>query len=443
VDTVEPTPEPDGSISAENRYIVLLDAGVSDPLSATNAIASDVGGVVPTHVYRYVFDGFAAYIPADKLNAVRSDPRVKEVVPDHEVYISAQTLPTGVNRIDADLNPIADIDGHDERVNVDVAVIDTAGNDTHEDLNIHAWANCTPSHKNSDDYGHGTHVDGIIGALDNGVGVVGVAPGARLWNLRVLVNGHGLDSWIICGLDLVTQYATDQGDGYGDIEVANMSLGGGGTDGPCTPGSPDLEHVAICQTVAAGVTVVVAAGNEHDNAANHVPAAYDQVITVSALADSDGAPGGVGPATSRGPDDTLATFSNFGADVDLAAPGVDIRSTVPSGICEICDPSGYASISGTSMASPHVAGAAALYKATHPAASPAQVKTALLNARDNVAIPGDPDGINEGILHVGAGFASASAGTERTGSASHDAHKGKGSVEGTKRHGTSKGKHRR
>jgi subtilisin len=380
-----------GKLSAEDRYIVLLAESAGNVMSATTDIAAALPGVVPTHVYRNVFPGFAAVIPDDQLDAVRNDPRVAAIAPDDVVYAQAQTLPAGINRIDADLNPTAKIDGIDERVNIDVAVVDTAGNDFHEDLNIWAWANCTDSPVNTDDDGHGTHVGGTIGALDNGIGVVGVAPGARLWNFRVLVNGRGLNSWIVCGLDTVTQYATDQGDGLGDIEVANVSISGNGADGNC---QDDPYHLAYCRAVAAGVTVVVAAGNDARDAVNTVPATYAEVITVSALADSDGRPGGVGPATSAGPDDSFATFSNFGGEINIAAPGVDILSTVPGG---------YGVKSGTSMASPHVAGAAALYLINNPGAAPAQVKAEIVNNREQTALPNDPDGMAEGVIKVAAG----------------------------------------
>jgi len=335
-DTVQPDPEK-GPSSAEDRYIVVLKSGTGSARAAANDIAADAGGVTPTHVYEYVFPGFAAVIPGDKLDVVRNDPRVEAVVADGLVHAAAQTLPTGINRIDADTNSTANINGVDDRVDVDVAGMDSAGNDTHEDLDIHAWGKCTQSHFNGDDDGHGIHVGGTIGALDNGIGVVGVAPGARLWNIKVFINNSGLESWIICALDLVEKYADDQEDGLGDIEVANFSLSGAGTDSDC---EDDVYHQAYCRVVAAGVTVVVAAGNKTKDAANFTPATYEEVITVSALADSDGQSGGDGQDTLDGPDDSLADFSNFGADVDIAAPGVDILSTVPSTVSE----SGYATL---------------------------------------------------------------------------------------------------
>ena len=112
-----------------------------------------------------------------------------------------------------------------------------------------------------------------------------------------------------------------------------------------------------------------------------------------------------GTITSFGdPDDSFAFFSNFGADVDIAAPGEDILSTVPTGSCEICDPSGYTAISGTSMASPHVAGAAALYLATHPGQTPGRGQSRTPRARETGPIPGDDnDTFDEGILNVGPG----------------------------------------
>jgi subtilisin family serine protease len=365
-----------GPLSVEDRYIVVLHENSAAAAGGSRSVASDIAadepGVVPTHVYDYVFDGFAAVIPDDKLAEVRNDPRVAEVVPDSIVHADVQTLPTGIDRINADTNGVAKIDGIDERVNVDVAILDTAGDDAHPDLNIWAVANCTDSLVDSDDDGHGTAVGGIIGALDNNIGVVGVAPGARLWNIRVMAQGSGRTSWTICGMDLVTRYAVDQGNGLGDIEVANLSLSGSGTDSTCA----DTYHAAFCRAVAAGVTVVVSAGNQRSNAATRTPAAYDEVITVSALADSDGKRGGLGPRTPTWGDldDSFAQFSNFGADVDIAAPGEDTLSTALNG--------GYEAFHGTSAAAPFVAGAAAIYKAYYPNATPAEVKSAMRASRD-------------------------------------------------------------
>jgi subtilisin family serine protease len=163
----------------------------------------------------------------------------------------------------------------------------------------------------------------------------------------------------------------------------------------CTNGNADALHTAICRSVKAGVTYAVAAGNSAADSTSFTPAGYEEVITVSALSDSDGIPGGTGGAPScrtTERDDYFASFSNFGAPVDIAAPGVCILSTWLGG--------GYNTISGTSMATPHVTGAAALYIAANPGATPAQVKAGLQASATPGAIPGDPDPFKEGILHV-------------------------------------------
>lgn len=170
---------------------------------------------------------------------------------------------------------------------------------------------------------------------------------------------------------------------------------------PDSCGAVELSlHQAIKASVEAGITYVVAAGNASADASNFIPAAYDEVITVSALADFDGQPRGKSSPTCSSDqldrDDTFWDFSNYGSAVDLIAPGVCIRSTWKDG--------GYETISGTSMASPHVAGAAALYLVSHPDASPSQVKSALQSAGSaDWDIGDDGDNTKEKLLDV-SGF---------------------------------------
>lgn len=351
---------------APGRYLVQLQKGVS-PMEVAAA-----HGLAPDVVFSAALNGFAGTVPPGRLRALEGDPRVARVEPDRVVELgppvgkvqvrdaasatAVETLPTGIDRIDADLNPRADASA------VGIAIIDTGIALTHPELNVAGNVSFVRgTKKGNDDNGHGTHVAGTAAArANNSLGVRGVAPNARLFAVKVLDrNGSGLLSWIVKGVDWVTQNAASKG-----IQVANMSLG--------FTGSSATLDAAISNSVAAGVTYVVAAGNSGVDAAGFSPANHPAVITVSALADSDGKCGGHGAATPYGADDTLASFSNFGPTVELAAPGVNILSTWLSG--------GYATISGTSMASPHVAGAAAQYLASHPGTAPADVRAALLAA---------------------------------------------------------------
>ncbi len=382
-----------------DQYIVVFRDDVPDPVATAGSFARTLG-IGLGHIFQQALKGFSAKIPAGLVNTVRLNPWVRYVTPDLEVVAFQQTVPTGIRRIGADHNTIAAIDESDTRVDVGIAIIDTGINQTHPDLNVKGGAcfavtlffgvvvsSCSSP---EDDNGHGTHVAGIAAALDNGIGVVGVAPGANLYAVKVLgKNGSGALSNVIKGIDWVTQNASTL-----KIKVANMSLGASGSnDGNCGQSNNDPLHQAICNSVAAGVTYVVAAGNAGVDAAGTIPAAYPEVITVSALADTDGLPGGLGPVSNYGADDTFATFSNFGPAVDLIAPGVDILSTYLNG--------GYATLSGTSMAAPHVTGAAALYLAQNAGASPQQVRQALIDQGVPGPWPGDPDGISEPLVYVG------------------------------------------
>jgi subtilisin len=373
------------------RYIVVLNDRVESPASAAREIAAQAGGQVG-FIYEHALKGFSLQVPAQALAALENNPRVKYVDNDYVRYAFAQTTPTGIERIFADTNTAIDMDGSDDyRVDVDVAVIDTGVDFEHPDLNVAGGVSCTGRiFKTScvsggdDDHYHGTHVAGTVGALDNGIGVVGVAPGARIWSVKVLdKNGSGWSSWIIAGIDWVAKNAAT-------IEVANMSLGGSGFS--------QAEYDAIQGAVNKGVAFAVAAGNEDDDAAYYSPAAFDNVLTVSALADFDGAAGGYESPTCRDDeDDTLANFSNWGDAVDIAAPGVCILSTYP------LEKGGYGTISGTSMASPHVAGALALLASNNNPSNATDVFNLyeqVIDAGNFNWIDDSGDGILEPLLDV-------------------------------------------
>ena len=328
--------------------------------------------------FRQAVRGYAAKLTPSQVLAITLDSAVAAVVPDAEVELTAQAVPTGISRVGAIGSPIAAIDGTDDRVDVDVAIIDTGIQPDHPDLNVAGGYNCTTSDPTdwADGAGHGTHVAGIVGALDNDVGVVGVAPGARMWSVRVFDSAsRSKISWIVCGIDWITAQRDPDDITKPLIEVANMSLRDAGTDdGNCGYANNDIEHQAICRSVIGGTTYLVAAGNDGTSTTKWRPSSYDEVITVSALADYDGLAGGLASASCRSfgvfdVDDTIARFSNYGVDVDLIAPGACIRSTWTGSL--------YATISGTSMATPTAAGAAALCLAAHPGTSPADVRLAL------------------------------------------------------------------
>jgi subtilisin family serine protease len=362
------------------RYVVVLDEGV-DP-DAVAAYHEGFAGVTVVHRYRHALNGYAAEVTPTALAALRADSRVDFVSADRVMRATAQALPTGINRIDGELSSTASGNGAGS-VNVNVAVIDTGIDPSHPDLNVVGGKDCAPGVGFNDLNGHGSHVAGTIAARDNAIGVVGVAPGANLYAVKVLTDaGVGLRTDIICGIDWVTSTRTDL-DPNNNIAVANMSLGGGGTDdNNCGNSNNDAYHRAICNSTAAGVTHVVAAGNDGVDFRSTAPATYGEVLTVTAIADFNGAPGGGAASTCRSDvDDTEANFSNWAvlaADQNhtIAAPGVCINSTWMVG--------GYNTISGTSMASPHVAGVAALCIATGACTgTPAQIISKLRTDAQN------------------------------------------------------------
>ena len=381
-------------------YIIVFNDNVN-----ANAAAPTIArahGLQTGFVYEHALKGMSAVVPAGRLAALENDPRVAYVVEDKVVTLAAQTTPTGIQRIFADGNSNLDIDSTDDyRVDVDVAVIDTGVDFEHPDLNVVGGVDCTVSSGGGppwsrsyycsstegtggdDDHYHGTHVAGTIAAIDNDIGVVGVAPGARIWAVKVLDStGSGYESGIVAGIDWIAA--------HGGIEVANMSLGGSGYSQP--------EYDAIQNAVNNGVAFAVAAGNDNSDAANYSPAAFDNVLTVSALADFDGTPGGNGSPTCRtDQDDTLADFSNWGSSVQIAAPGVCILSTFP------IEQGEYGTISGTSMASPHAAGALALLASSNNPSNETDVNNLyndVINSGNFNWVDDSGDGIQEPLLDV-------------------------------------------
>lgn len=386
------TPSLAASPTEGSTYIVVLADSVADPARVAAEKARRHGST-RGQVYRHAFKGFSMRLPDRAAAALRADPRVVSIERDQPVGVTAQTVPTGVQRIFAPQNPNLKINGaEDYRADVDIAVIDT-GIATHPDLNVVARTDCSAllglsclDGFGEDGNGHGTHVAGSAAAIDNGTGVVGVAPGARLWGVKVLNDaGSGTLAAVAAGIDWVAARADR-------IEVVNMSLG---CDG-CTSAAMST---AITNAVNKGVVFAVAAGNSDKDAKGFFPANHPDVITVSALADSDGKPGGTGgaPSCRADQDDTLAEFSNWGSTVEVTAPGVCILSTHLAG--------GYATLSGTSMAAPHVAGAAGLLAAgaNDPknrqdveAIGQAIIATGNLDWTDDSG-----DGIKEPLLDVG------------------------------------------
>jgi subtilisin family serine protease len=313
------------------------------------------------HVYSASLRGFAARLTGRQIADLQNDPRIAHIEVDAPVSIVAQTLPWGIDRIDADISSTQAGDGSGTVMGVNAYVIDSGIDRKHRDLNVVRHVNFV-SGPNTDCHGHGTHVAGTLAARDNTIDVVGVAPGAPLIAVKVLgCNGAGSISGVIKGVDWVTANAVKPA-------VANMSLNGGASD---------ALDAAVRRSADSGIFYSVAAGNKSDLACNYSPArvgTHDGVMTVAAVDELD----------------NEASWSNYGNCVDLWAPGVSIRSTMRGG--------GTATMSGTSAAAPHVAGTAALYL-SNPiyAISPAAAVEIQLKA-DSTA--GETSGKDGRTIHV-------------------------------------------
>src|SRR5215218_483934 len=293
---------PEGAIPG--RYIVVFDEGeVKDPTAVAREHAQRHGAEV-LYTYQYAIEGYAARLPEARLEEVRADGRVAYVEPDQTVYAGAQTLPWGIDKIDADLSSTKAGDGSGAVSGVNAYVIDT-GIYRHTDLYRVKHVNFLGDGRNTDCHGHGTHVAGTVAAKDNTTDVVGGAPGAPLTGVKVLgCNGSGATSGVIKGVDWVTANARKPA-------IANMSLGGGL--------SQALDD-AVRRSAASGVFYSIAAGNNGADACLKSPARAgagtdNGIATVAATTSSDGE----------------TSWSNYGPCVDLWAPGERILSTKKGG----------------------------------------------------------------------------------------------------------------
>jgi len=343
------------------RYIVLYKRSLASVTNETNGLER-AEGFKSERRYAHALKGFAARLSTAQVHALKDDPQVVSVTADRTIQAfdtaplaAGETVPSGISRIEA-----ASADTSQQTPGGAIAVIDTGIDLKNPDLNAVEGTNCiNPAASSQDDHGHGTHVAGTIAAGNDGSGVVGAAPGAKLYSVKVLGStGAGTVSSLICGIDWVA--ANAQAD---NIKIANMSVGSAGPIPTSCATTTDPEYAAVCRAVNVGVTMVASAGNSgvaFDGARATVPAAYPEVLAVTAMTDSDGKPGAAGgPPACRviEGDDTVAKFSNYaatsvGAAHTIAAPGTCITSDLIGG--------GTAVLSGTSMAAPHVAGSVAL-----------------------------------------------------------------------------------
>ena len=353
------------------RYIVTLHEGGG----SAGDVANDVGGGAVVDVFSQALNGFVADLSEADAAAVAADPRVAAIELDGIMSIDAtQTGATwGIDRIDQRTLPLSTTYTYSATgAGVDVYIIDTGIRFTHSQFGgraVKGVDKVTTNGTAADCNGHGTHVAGTVGGS-----TYGVAKGVRLIAVRVLgCSGSGYTSGVIAGIDWVTQQRQAN---PSRPAVANMSLGGS---------LSSALNQAVQSSIAAGVSYAVAAGNSGANACNYSPASAPNALTVAATSSTD----------------QFAGYSNRGSCVDLLAPGANITSAWHSG------DNATNTISGTSMASPHVAGAAALLLQGSPSATPAAIASQLKSNATMGVVRSVPTGTSNALLYVAAGATSS------------------------------------
>ncbi|PPK93798.1 peptidase inhibitor I9 [Kineococcus xinjiangensis] len=344
-----------GANAVKGSYIVTLEDG-ADARGLARALQ-----VSPRYVYTSALNGFAATLTDGQVRALQRNAAVAAIEEDQVATVDAtQPITTsglyGLDRIDQRNLPLSGGYTYNTGAgNVYAYVIDTGIATSHSQFGGRASNVYDALGGNGQDcQGHGTHVAGTIGAS-----TYGVAKNVRLRGLRVLgCDGSGSTSGIISAVDWLRRNHTRPA-------VANMSLGGGYSS---------ALNTAVTNLANAGVATAVAAGNENANACNVSPASASNVVTVA--------------ASDR--NDTRASFSNYGSCVETYAPGVNITSTWLNG--------GSNTISGTSMASPHVAGVMALYKSANPSASSSAVNNWIVSGATTSVVRSNPSGTPNRLL---------------------------------------------
>ncbi|MFB8247879.1 S8 family peptidase [Streptomyces sp. NPDC055952] len=356
----------DSPSAVKDSYIVTLrkSAGLKASSAAAKSLVKGYGGSVE-RTFGSALNGYSASLSAGEARRLAADPAVASVEQNQRVSLAATqtSAPWGLDRIDQPSLPLSRTYTYPDSAGsgVTVYVVDTGVRITHQQISgraAHGYDAVDGDNDASDGNGHGTHVATTVAGS-----TYGVAKKAKVVGVRVLNNsGSGTTAGVIAGIDWVTR-------NHSGPSVANLSLGGGASTALDT---------AVRNSIASGVTYAVAAGNSNTSASSSSPARVAEALTVGATTSSD----------------ARASYSNYGSALDLFAPGSSITAGWHTG------DTATNTISGTSMATPHVAGAAAVYLAGHPSAGPAQVASALVAGAATGKVTGPGAGSPNRLLQL-------------------------------------------